>query len=195
MSRIIAGRWASRRLSAPSGDSTRPTTDRVRESVFALIASWWGRAGLPAEEHLAGLRFLDLYAGSGAVGLEAASRGAEVVWVEKDRAAARVIELNLRSLGAAGPVRVADVARFLARPPAGGGFDIVWLDPPYALSQADLCQVLALVARPGWLRDSGRLIVERSRHSHAVEFPQGFLSIGARHYGDTVIHHAEKGLE
>jgi 16S rRNA (guanine966-N2)-methyltransferase len=115
MSRIVAGRWASRRLVTPAGAATRPTADRVREAVFAHVAAALGRTDRPAAEQLDGLSFLDLFAGSGAVGLEAAARGAApVTWVERDAAACRVIERNRRDLGAEGWVVRQEVGAFLA---------------------------------------------------------------------------------
>src|SRR6187200_3360511 len=85
MSRIIAGSRRGRRIAMPPGDRTRPTSDRVREALFSAIAAWAGRAAEPVEQSLAGLAFCDLYAGSGAVGLEAASRGAyPVLLIERD---------------------------------------------------------------------------------------------------------------
>ena len=127
MTRIIGGSAGGRRITAPAGQHTRPTTDRVREALFSSIESWCGS--------LQGLRFLDLYAGSGAVGLEAWSRGAGVVTlVESDRRTARLIGDNARTLGfaKADVVAPAPVAATLAEPPAAP-YDVVFLDPPYPL--------------------------------------------------------------
>ena len=100
MTRIIAGAAKGRRVATPTGSRTRPTTDRVREAVFSVIASWAGTLGEPAASQLDGLAFLDLFAGSGAVGLEAASRGASPVWaVESDPATARLIRRNAAGFG------------------------------------------------------------------------------------------------
>ncbi len=191
MSRIIAGRLASRHISTPTGSQTRPTTDRVRESVFAQIAAWLGTADRAPQEQLAGLAFLDLYAGSGAVGLEAASRGARPTWVEKDRSTARLIDQNRRRLDVQGRVQAMDVTSYLTRSPAGAGFDLVWLDPPYAVPTAVVDQVIALVADRGWLKPDGWTVVERSCRTSAIEFPESFLNVGDRRYGDTVIYYAE----
>jgi 16S rRNA (guanine966-N2)-methyltransferase len=99
-SRIIAGSRRGQRIAMPSGERTRPTTDRVREALFSAIAAWLGTSAEPAERSLAGLAFCDLYAGSGAVGLEAASRGASpVLLVERDPRTAQVARGNSEALG------------------------------------------------------------------------------------------------
>src|SRR6188472_951973 len=125
MTRIIGGRVGGRRIATPRGVSTRPTSDRVREALFSVIESWCGS--------LSGLRFLDLYAGSGAVGLEAWSRGAGVVTlVEQDRRTASMISANARDLGfKRAHVVTAAVSGTLARPPSAP-YDVAFLDPPYA---------------------------------------------------------------
>ncbi|MDR0960880.1 MAG: RsmD family RNA methyltransferase [Propionibacteriaceae bacterium] len=119
MTRIIAGRLASRRLAPAPTEHIRPTTDRVRESVFSLFAARLGAADASPEEQLAGLAFLDLYAGTGAVGFEAASRGAApVAWVEKDRPTAARIDRQRRAFGLDGHVYTATAAHLLANPPS-----------------------------------------------------------------------------
>src|SRR3954452_19852723 len=129
MTRIISGTAGGRRLSTPHGPATRPTTDRVREALFSSIESWCGS--------LQGLRFLDLYAGSGAVGLEAWSRGAGVVTlVESDRRTARLIEQNARVRGF---VKVNALAAAVSLPltnPPSAPYDVAFLDPPYSLDEA-----------------------------------------------------------
>ena len=175
----------------PPGDSTRPTTDRVRESVFAQIASRLGVVDRDPEEQLSGLAFLDLYAGSGAVGLEAYSRGASVTWVESHRGAARVITKNLEALKAAGSVRIMDVARFLGTSPVP--FDIVWMDPPYTVSNDEIEQVLGLLDEKGWVSRDGIVLAERAGRTSAIEFPESFLNVGQRRYGDTIVYSAERG--
>jgi 16S rRNA (guanine966-N2)-methyltransferase len=154
-----------------------------------------GRADAGAERQLAGLSFLDLYAGSGAVGLEAVSRGARAQWVEQDRPTARLIERNLADLGVRGRVVAADVLTYLSRPGRAGAsqFDLVWLDPPYAVASADVEKALGLLLDHDWLRPGGLVLVERSTRSSAVEFPESFLNIGARRYGETLVYHAERG--
>ena len=193
MGRIIAGRLASRRVHTLAGDLTRPTTDRVRESVFAWLATQLRVADRDPAGQLAGLVFLDLYAGSGAVGLEAHSRGAAVTWVEQDRSAVQVIKRNLADTGARGPVVTMPVERFLVAKPTA--YDIVWMDPPYGLPTDEVGRVVSLLDRQGWLGKGAYVLVERSRRTSAVEFPESFHNVGQRHYGDTVIHHAEKGKQ
>ena len=125
---MIAGEAGGRRLAVPVGRDTRPTSDRAREGLFATIVSMVGP--------LTGARVLDLYAGSGAVGLEALSRGAEhVLLVESGARAGRVIRENIEAIGLAGAEVITDrVERVLARGPSGGRYDIVFADPPYALA-------------------------------------------------------------
>src|SRR5690349_8850661 len=143
MTRIIAGAWGGRRLATPKGAGTRPTSDRVREGLFSSLESELGGFD--------GLRVLDLYAGSGALGLEALSRGAEHAdFVEKDRSAAATISKNLRELGvprSRARVHVGPVARFLSEAPEP--FDLVFLDPPYDVPTPDLTTVVAALPQGG----------------------------------------------
>jgi 16S rRNA (guanine966-N2)-methyltransferase len=191
VSRIIAGALASRRIATPASPQTRATTDLVREAVFSQLASWLGRAGSDPAVQLAGVGFLDLYAGSGAVGLEAFSRGASVTWVDKHQGAARVIRHNLAQLGAAGRVVVADVAAFLSR--GAQPCQVVWLDPPYAMASEQVEAVIRLADQRGWVAPQGRVVVERSARSCAIEFPLGFHSMEQRRYGETIVWFAERG--
>ena len=191
VSRIIAGKLASRRVATPAGETTRPTTDRVRESVFAHIASRLGVVDRDPAEQLAGCTFLDLYAGSGAVGLEAASRGARVTWVENHAGAARVIRKNLDTLKVTGTVRIMDVARYLSTTPVL--FDLVWMDPPYTVATEEVEGVLTLLDEKGWVGQQGIVMVERAGRTSAIEFPESFLNVGQRRYGDTIVYSAEKG--
>lgn len=188
MSRIIAGSRRGRRLATPPGSRTRPTTDRVREALFSAIASWAGTAGTKPEESLAGLAFLDLYAGSGAVGLEAASRGATaVLLVESDRRTARIIGENARELDLTVQVRTGRVED-LARTPPPGPFDVVFLDPPYELSGKQLSTVLADLTEQGWLADDALVIVERSGRSEELTWPEEPADVWTKTYGETVLH-------
>lgn len=171
------------------GLATRPTTDRVRESVFAFLASRLAAAGGDPGQQLAGRQFLDLYAGSGAVGLEAASRGARVTWVDRAAGATRVIDANRAALGVPGNVARLEVRRFLAGPPAP--FDIVWMDPPYEVGNDEVEHLVDRVAQ-GWVVAGGLVLVERAWRTTAIEFPESFLNVGRRRCGDTAIHYAEK---
>lgn len=193
MSRIIAGRYGGRRLQVPSGEQTRPTTDRVREALFAALASWAGTGGEAPDRALTGIAFLDLYAGSGAVGLEAASRGADpVLLVEAvGRTARTVIRPNIDALGieargAAASVRTTPVEK-LVRLPAPRRYDIVFADPPYDLEPAALDAVLADLAGNDWVAEDGLIVVERSRRSPEVKAPDPYTDSWTRRYGETVL--------
>lgn len=155
MTRIIGGSVGGRRLKTLPGTGTRPTSDRVREALFSAIESQLGT--------LAGRVVVDLYAGSGAVGLEARSRGARAVTlVERDRAAAELIRANARALGLDGVHIVTNSAeRWAAQPSRGGGFDVAFLDPPYSVADDTVTDVLRLLVQNGWL------VEEPSSYSNA----------------------------
>lgn len=191
MTRIVAGTVGGRTLAVPPS-GTRPTSERVREAMFSRL------------EHLGvidGGTVLDLFAGSGALGIEAASRGAaEVLLVESARKAAEVARRNVATLGLGGTVRVlAEPAeRCTARLAADGGgdrpgrpLDLVLLDPPYDLSGTVLARILADLATPGVLAPEAVVVVERARRSGEPEWPDGLAAFAARTYGDTVVHYAE----
>ena len=180
MTRIIGGSAGGRRITTPRGASTRPTSDRVREALFSAVESWCGS--------LHGLRFLDLYAGSGAVGLEAWSRGAGVVTlVEQDRRTASLIAGNARTLGfARAKVLAAPVAATLRRPPAAP-YDIVFLDPPYPLEDAAVAEDLRALVDHAWLVPGALVVVERSARSPEPDWPEGFADIRERRYGETTL--------
>jgi 16S rRNA (guanine966-N2)-methyltransferase len=178
VARVIAGEAGGRRLAVPAGRDTRPTSDRAREGLFATISSMLGS--------LDGMRVLDLYAGSGAIGLEALSRGAgHVLLVESGARAARVIAQNIEAIGLPGAVLAAErVERVLARGPEQGPYDVVFADPPYALADADVARVLSLLAEQGWLAPGALVIVERATRSGPVSWPDGFVPDRARRYGE-----------
>ncbi|GAB3782713.1 16S rRNA (guanine(966)-N(2))-methyltransferase RsmD [Nocardioides ungokensis] len=180
MTRIIGGAAGGRRIATPRGASTRPTSDRVREALFSAVESWCGS--------LRGLRFLDLYAGSGAVGLEAWSRGAGVVTlVEQDRRTAALISANARALGfARANVLAASVAGTLRRSPAAP-YDVVFLDPPYPLADSAVADDLAALARQAWLVPGALVVVERSTRSPEPVWPDGFSATREKRYGETVL--------
>jgi 16S rRNA (guanine966-N2)-methyltransferase len=168
MTRIIGGTAGGRRLQTSRGSTTRPTSDRVREALFSSIESWCGS--------LSGLRFLDLYAGSGAVGLEAWSRGA-----------ASLIRDNARAVGYPGAEVVGtSVAATLRRSPRAP-YDVVFLDPPYPLSTAEVDQTLADLDRQGWLVPGALVVVERSARTDAPSYPEGFTEVRERRYGETTL--------
>jgi 16S rRNA (guanine966-N2)-methyltransferase len=226
MTRIISGGAKGRTLKVPS-QGTRPTSDRVREALFSQLESIFGLVGGAAWE---GIAVLDLYAGSGALGLEAASRGAgPVVMVDNAKDAVRAIRANVAALGMGGRARsgprpggpdggpprpvspgapaTRDASRAPARAPevvsgrveqvasrglpasAGGPFDLVFLDPPYAVDSAALDRVLEDLGRPGGLAaQDGIVVVERSTRDTPPTWPAGWEHLGSRAYGETSVH-------
>ncbi|MGW0182665.1 16S rRNA (guanine(966)-N(2))-methyltransferase RsmD [Nocardia sp. NPDC003345] len=181
MTRIVAGRAGGRRLRVPPA-GTRPTSDRVREALFSSIES---------RMDLDGARVLDLYAGSGALGLEALSRGAEAaLLVESDRRAAAVLRANIADLGLPGAqVRAGPVTQVLAHGGAGA-FDLVFADPPYDLPTDAVRADLVALAAHGWLAADALLLIERSARSAEIAWPAGFEAGRARRYGETRIESA-----
>jgi 16S rRNA (guanine966-N2)-methyltransferase len=179
VARVIAGEAGGRRLAVPDGRETRPTSDRAREGLFATVTSILGP--------LTGTRVLDLYAGSGAVGLEALSRGASrVLLVESGARASAVIRQNIEALGLPGATLIADrVERVLAHePPEDERYDVAFADPPYAMADAEISRVLSLLADEGWLARDALVIVERATRSGPVRWPDGFVPDRARKYGE-----------
>lgn len=171
----------------PAHSATRPTSDRVREALFSGVISW-ARSG--GDEALEGFSFLDLYAGSGAVALEAASRGAAPVrLVERDAGTARVAAANAASLGLAVELIRSSVALMLAGG-TSGPFDIVFLDPPYSVAVAEVAADLAALAEYGWIGGDSLVVVERSSRTPDVEFRAPFLRVWRRRYGETTLHFA-----
>jgi 16S rRNA (guanine966-N2)-methyltransferase len=188
VTRIIAGRHRGRRLAAPPGERTRPTTDRVREALFSAIAAWSGTAGASPAESLAGLAFADLYAGSGAVGLEAASRGAApVLLVESSPRTAAVISRNITDLRLeAVSVRTDRVERLAHTKPARP-YEVVFLDPPYGLAADAVAEILDRLVANGWVANDGLLVVERSRRDAELRWPPPFAGGWRRDYGETTL--------
>jgi 16S rRNA (guanine966-N2)-methyltransferase len=179
VTRIIGGVAGGRRIDTPRGTATRPSSDRVREALFSAVESWCGS--------LQGLRFLDLYAGSGAVGLEAWSRGAGVVtMVEQDRRTARLITANARALGfPKANVVVASVAATLLRPPAAP-YDIVFLDPPYPTPDHEVDADLVRLDGD-WVVPGGLVVVERSSRNRGPAWPEHIIGTRERKYGETML--------
>lgn len=184
MTRIIAGRAGGRRLAVPP-KGTRPTSDRVREALFAA---------LDHDPGLDGAAVLDLGAGSGALGLEALSRGAaHALFVESDRRAASVLRRNVADLGLPGAeVRAAPAASVLAGP-APRPFDVVLVDPPYDLPDAEIAGWLAAAAAHGWLGADATVVVERAARTGSFPWPDPLRGGRERRYGDTVLHVATRG--
>lgn len=179
MLRVVGGRHGGRRIAAPVGDFARPTAERVREALFSILDS---------KGALDGVRVLDGCAGSGALGLEALSRGAaQVTFFDTSRRALKVIGENIAALGeaAATDVRQADVAN---PPPATDACALVFLDAPYRSGTAD--QALPALATAGWLADDALIVVETERGAELV-LPGTFSETDCRSYGSTELHFLE----
>lgn len=190
MSRIIAGSRGGRRLTMPVGSRTRPTTDRTREALFSALAAWAGTADGPADAGLAGLAVADLYAGSGAVGLEAASRGADpVLLVESDRRTAQLIGRNAGELALRVQLQAVKVESLVGAA-ATRPFDVVFLDPPYELSGPAVDAVLADLDAQGWLAPDSLVVLERSRRDPGPRWPASVGESWTKSYGETALHFA-----
>jgi 16S rRNA (guanine966-N2)-methyltransferase len=176
---VIAGEAGGRRLQVPPGNNTRPTSDRAKEG---LLSTWQSLLGAP----LNGERILDLYAGSGAVGLEALSRGAShTLLVEADPRAARTIRENVRSLGLPGAeVRSGKAEQIIQTSAPANPYDIVFLDPPYRVTDHDLREILLTLRSGGWLAPEAIVTVERSTRGGEFGWPDGFEAIRSRRYGE-----------
>lgn len=160
--RIVAGEWRGRKLVAPKGQQTRPTADRTRETLFSMLASRLGS--------LEDFRVADLYAGSGALGLEALSRGAaHATFVETDREALRAVEANVTALGAASRAAIRSMSA--ENLPKSHPFDLIFADPPYQPGSGSA--VAATVATSGWLPPGGWMAIE-TRRGDAVTPPDGW---------------------
>ncbi len=181
--RIIAGSHKGNRIEAPSGRDTRPTSDRVREAIFSTVYSLFG--------DLDGLTVLDLYAGSGALGIESLSRGAaRCVFVESDRSAAAIVNKNLERLGleSEGTVLRGPVERAAASL-AGTGASLLLADPPYRIDASEFSQVLEVLARDGAVRAQALIVYEHSSGTKAG-WPRGFVPRAVKRYGDTGVSFA-----
>lgn len=185
--RVIAGTAGGRRLIAPRGNEVRPTQDRVKEAVFSKLG--------PAR--LVDATVLDGCAGSGGLGIEALSRGARSVdFVEQSHAALRALRTNLQTVGFAGQSRVhaRGIAQFLGHPTpsvapsgtVGGPFDLVFLDPPYGMSDAEVGATLQALVAGGWLVPDALIVVERAATSD-FPVPEALSVSWKRRYGDTLI--------
>jgi len=176
--RVISGSAKGRRLKAPRGRRVRPTADRVKEALFNILAWQWE-----------GCRVLDLFAGCGGLGIESLSRGAEEVWfVEQDLRALEALRSNLRACGFEQRARLVqrDVWRFLAGGSAtAGGFHVIFADPPYGRGWARRC--LEAVARGGWLRPGGRLVVEHGVQEELPKRRDPLVMVDGRVYGGTAL--------
>lgn len=183
MTRIIAGAAGGRRITVPPA-GTRPTSDRVREALFSALV---------ADPGLDGAAVLDLCAGSGALGLEALSRGAaHALFVESDRRAAGVLRRNVAALALPGAAVRAATAAAVLGVPAERAYDIVLVDPPYATPDVEVAGWLAAAHAHGWLAADAVVVVERGRGG-AFPWPPPLEAVRERRYGDTVLHTARGG--
>jgi 16S rRNA (guanine966-N2)-methyltransferase len=176
--RIVGGRFRGRALAAPGDARTRPTSDRVREAVFNILAH--GIAGFDLE----GARVLDLFAGTGALGLEALSRGAAFcLFVEEDAETRALVRRNVEALGLTGVTKIfRRDATTLGPVGRQGGFTLAFLDPPYGQGLAE--RALASAADGGWLA-AGAVAVIEERKGTVVAMPAGYAALDARSWGDT----------
>jgi 16S rRNA (guanine966-N2)-methyltransferase len=178
--RIVGGRHKGARLAAPATSRVRPTSDRTREAVFNILAH-----GIE-DFDIDGVRVLDLFAGTGALGLEALSRGARFcLFVEESADSRALIRRNVETLGLTGVTRIfrRDATR-LGPAERAGPFDLVFADPPYGLSLGETA--LASAREGGWLAAGAVVVVEESADAQ-LEAPEGFAAIDCRTYGDTQV--------
>lgn len=185
--RIVAGKFRGKQLISPSDDSIRPTADRVRESMFNILASRLG----PVFD---GIRVLDLFAGTGALGLEALSRGAShVTFVDIGAEARGIIRDHIEAFGAGGITKLLRRdATDLGVPGTFGKFDLVFLDPPYGQGLGE--QALAGIAAGGWLAPDATIVFEESVEA-VVEIPAGFILDDRREYGAAAVYFLTFGEE
>ncbi|MEV8589816.1 16S rRNA (guanine(966)-N(2))-methyltransferase RsmD [Streptomyces sp. NPDC051180] len=178
MTRVIAGTAGGRRLAVPPGNGTRPTSDRAREGLFSTWEAFLGT--------LDGARVADLYAGSGAVGLEALSRGAvHALLVEAEPRAARTVRENIASLGLPGAeLRSGKAEQIVTGPAPADPYDLVFLDPPYAVGDDELREILLTLRSGGWLSEDALVTVERSTRGGVFGWPDGFEPLRSRRYGE-----------
>ena len=178
--RIVAGKFRGKQLNSPSDDSIRPTADRVRESMFNILASRIGPV-------FGGVRVLDLFAGTGALGLEALARGAaHVTFVETGAEGRGLIRDHIEAFGAGGITKLLRRdATDLGVPGTFGKFDLVFLDPPYGQGLGE--QALASIAANGWLADDATIVFEESVEAEVV-IPPGFTLDDRREYGAAAVH-------
>ncbi len=181
MTRVISGSAGGRRLAVPRGTRTRPTSDRTREALFSAVESMRGG--------LVGARVLDLYAGSGAVGIESLSRGAaHALLVELDPKVLRTLRANLRALGLpGGQIVAAKVERVVAAAPAGAAYDVAFADPPYAIDDAAVSAVLQGLLEHGWLAPGAVVVVERASRGAPLRWPAGLAAARERRYGEATL--------
>ena len=178
--RIVGGRFGGRTLLGPTADGLRPTSDRLRESLFSIVEHGWA-------DPVRGARVIDLFSGTGALALEALSRGARFALMVDDGAQARALmRANVEALGVGGETRIfrRDASK-LGPAPAGDPFDVAFLDPPYGQALAEPC--LAALRAGRWLKPQALVVVEEAAGAPFVA-PDGFIAAETRAFGDTVLH-------
>lgn len=188
MTRVIGGSARGRRLRVPAGRGTRPTADRAREGLFSTLQSLVGS--------MTGLHLADLYAGSGAVGLEALSRGASsVLLVEHDPGALRVLRANVDLVALPGAdVRGERVERVLRTAPPGRAYDIVFLDPPYELAADRLAEIVGDLVAWGWVTAGSVVVVERATRDQDWGWPEGVVAERSRRYGESTLWYGRAAI-
>jgi 16S rRNA (guanine966-N2)-methyltransferase len=184
VTRIVAGQAKGRRLAVPDG-GTRPTSDRAREGLFNTLATLL---------ELDGARVLDLFAGSGGVGLEALSRGAaQVVLVDSGARAVATLHANVAAVGLPGAeVARQTVAEFVAGSVPAAPFDMVFADPPYALPDADLAVLLAALVAGSWFAERSIVVIERSARGPGPQWPDVMEEISHRRYGEGTLWYGRR---
>ncbi|NJP65127.1 16S rRNA (guanine(966)-N(2))-methyltransferase RsmD [Streptomyces sp. ventii] len=189
MTRVIGGSAGGRRLAVPPGGGTRPTSDRAREGLFSTWQALFG--------DLTDARVLDLYAGSGAVGLEALSRGAShALLVEADQRAARVVRENIRGLGMPGAeLRTGRAEQVATSAPPERPFDLAFLDPPYAVTDEEIAEILVTLLAGGWIADDALVTVERGTRGGPFSWPPGFAPLRSRRYGEGTLWYGHAAVD
>ena len=188
--RIIAGVAKGRNLSTVAG-ATRPTSDRAREALFSSLISEFGE--------FENLRFLDLFAGSGAVGLEALSRGAQLVHaVEKDESAVKTIRANQEIVERAKPVGsfhlyAMSAQKFLSTVNMKEPYDIIFIDPPYDFGDQGIRELLVSIVENKFSKVGGLIVVERATKSQQINWPSPIRALRSKEYGVATLHYAEMG--
>jgi 16S rRNA (guanine966-N2)-methyltransferase len=180
----VAGVAGGRRIDVPPGRGTRPTSDRAREALFSAVG---------AALDLHGANVLDLYAGSGAVGFEALSRGAaHALLAESDPKAVRTLRANAHALGLPGAEVQAGPVERLAASPAPRQYDLVFADPPYLLPAEELAGVLSDLETRGWLGSDALVVVERATRDLPWVWPKPLVAVRERRYGEGTLWYGRR---
>jgi 16S rRNA (guanine966-N2)-methyltransferase len=198
--RIIAGSARGQRIAVPPGVKTRPTTERVREALFSTLTSALGRTQGSGSQTWSGIRVLDVFAGSGALGLEALSRGARsAVFIESDRKVAAVLRRNIDQLGfPEAHVVIGDAWQTMDRPERMAQdllpVDVIFVDAPYEVATANIRRLLTQILARGWCREEGLVVIERSAREESSPWPRHRPDEGwqweegdERRYGETAL--------